>query len=122
MGLLERIRNAEPLVTDAAFGPSLRALGFDPPGIERERLNIQKPDLIRAVHRSHIDAGADVILTNTFCANAYQFGLAGRADELDSVNAAAAAAARAAADDALKDGKIVYAIGRIGPQIGRAHV
>ncbi|MFH1378570.1 MAG: homocysteine S-methyltransferase family protein [Planctomycetota bacterium] len=115
MGFLERIRNSEPLVSDAAFGPSLRSMGIDAHGIERERLNIQRTDLVRAIHRSHIDAGADVVLTNTFSANAYQLGLAGRADELDAVNFEGAAAARAAADETAPNGRVVYAIGRIGP-------
>ncbi|SHI84466.1 homocysteine S-methyltransferase family protein [Lutispora thermophila] len=59
------------LVFDGAMGTMLQACGMKA-GELSERYNIEKPEVIEKIHRAYIDAGADVITTNTFGANRYK--------------------------------------------------
>lgn len=67
VGIRERLKK-EIIVLDGAMGTMLqkRGLGL---GQLPELLNIERPDLIKEIHRSYIDAGAQVITTNSFGAN-----------------------------------------------------
>src|SRR5437762_12480125 len=103
------------LVLDGAMGTMIQAagLGADDFGGERyegcnEQLNLTRPDVIRAIHAAYLDAGADVISTNTFGCAPYvlaEYGLAERAHE---ITLAAARLAREAAGDR-------FVIGAMGP-------
>lgn len=86
-----------PVVADGGMGTMLFSLGLAQ-GDSPELWNADHPDRIRSVHRGYIEAGAQIILTNSFGGNRIRLGrhdLAGRAAEL---NAAAARLARAEAD------------------------
>ncbi len=74
-----------------------------------DALNLARPDLVVEVHREYIRAGADVIETNTFGANAVKLGAFGLADKLVDINVAGARLARQAARNQ------VYVAGAIGP-------
>ena len=77
-----------------------------------ECLNLTRPDIIAAVHEAYIDAGADIIETNTFSANRIsqkEYGLEAHARDMAL---AGARLARAAAD---KTGRKVWVAGSIGP-------
>ena len=77
-----------------------------------ECLNLTRPDVIAAVHAAYIEAGADIIETNTFSANRIsqkEYGLEAKAREMAL---AGARIARAAAD---KAGRKVWVAGSIGP-------
>ena len=77
-----------------------------------ECLNLTRPDVIAAVHEAYIEAGADIIETNTFSANRIsqkEYGLESHAREMAL---AGARIARAAADSA---GRKVWVAGSIGP-------
>ena len=79
---------------------------------DNECLNLTRPDVIAAVHDAYVQAGADIIETNTFSANRIsqkEYGLEARAREMAL---AGARIARAAADRA---GRIVRVAGSIGP-------
>ena len=103
------------LVLDGAMGTMLQAANltaedFGGPALEgcNEHLNLTRPDVVRAVHRAYVDAGADCISTNTFGCAPYvlaEYGLAERAWE---ISRAAARLAREAVGDAL-------VIGAMGP-------
>jgi methionine synthase / methylenetetrahydrofolate reductase (NADH) len=108
MDLLAELQTAV-LCGDGAMGTLLLAAGIP---IERcfEELCVTEPDRIETIHRQYINAGARVIKTNTFGANAVRlerFGLQGRVKELN--RAAAQVAAKAAR------GKNVYVAGSVGP-------
>ena len=60
-----------------------------------ETLNITSPELIASFHRAYIDAGADVVYTNTFGANSYKLGGSGHSVE-EIVSAAVGIAKNAA--------------------------
>lgn len=58
--------NTRPvLVADGAMGTMLHKAGLLL-GVSPERWNLENPDAVRAVHKAYLDAGADLILTNTF--------------------------------------------------------
>jgi methionine synthase / methylenetetrahydrofolate reductase (NADH) len=74
-----------PLLADGGMGTSLIERGAAI-GVCFEALNIDQPELVGAVHRGFIDAGARLVLTNTFGANRFRLdrhGLKGRVDELN---------------------------------------
>src|SRR2546427_73174 len=68
---LDRLAAPAPLLFDGAMGTQLYAHGVP---YERcfDELNLLAPDTVQAVHRAYIQAGADVIETNTFAANRAQ--------------------------------------------------
>ena len=78
----ERIQHTSPicspiapiLVADGAMGTTLFSLGLEGGGCP-EMLNIEQADLVEKVHRSFIEAGSDIILTNTFGGNRLRLDL-----------------------------------------------
>ncbi len=107
----ELIRSGRPIVADGAMGTMLMANGLefgDPP----ELWNLEHPEIIRRVQRAYIEAGAQVLLTNTFGGNRLRLELHGRQDRVGQLNRTAAVLARVEADAA--DHPVVVA-GDIGP-------
>jgi methionine synthase I (cobalamin-dependent)/5,10-methylenetetrahydrofolate reductase len=96
------------LVCDGAMGTMLYAKGVF---INRsfDALNLGQADLVGEVHREYVRAGADVVETNTFGANAVKLAVFGLADKLADINVAGARIARQAARDR------AYVAGAIGP-------
>ena len=74
-----------------------------------DELNISRPKLIKEIHESYVEAGADVIETNTFGANRLKLLKHGLEDKIYKINLAGARLAREAAGDE------VYVAGSIGP-------
>ena len=105
--LIERLES-EILICDGAMGTMLSSAGF-PPGESPEKWGLQNEMKLRAIHEAYIKAGADIILTNTFGANAFKLAKFGLADEVDFINRAAAELAVSVA------GEKVYVAGDIGP-------
>lgn len=99
------------LVADGAMGTTLFALGLEGGGCP-ELLNLTEPDLVEKVHRSFIEAGADIVLTNTFGGNRRRLALHGLQDRVEELNRAAVERAVAAVADA---GRPVAIAGSIGP-------
>ena len=100
-----------PLVADGAMGTTLFSLGLEGGGCP-ELLNVEQPDLVEKVHRGFIDAGSDIILTNTFGGNRLRLALHNLESRVGELNAAAVAAARHAVDQA---GRPVAIAGSVGP-------
>ena len=57
------------IIADGAMGTRIMELGVNLKETPSELLNIRKPKLIEKIHREYIDAGADLILSNTFMCN-----------------------------------------------------
>lgn len=93
---------------DGAMGTQLFARGAEP-GKCNERLNVDAPEMVTDIHRAYLDAGSDVVLTNTFGANRYALARHGCADQAFEINRAGAQVARKAAGDNR------YVLGDIGP-------
>ena len=107
----ELLASADPIVADGAMGSVLMANGLefgDPP----ELWNLEHPEIIRRVQRGYAEAGAQVLLTNTFGGNRLRLELHGREDRVDQLNRTAAVLARVEADAA--DHPVLVA-GDIGP-------
>ena len=84
------------LVTDGATGTQLAARGL-PDGVVPEVWDLERPDDVRAVAASYVEAGSDVILTNTFGATRFKLAHSGLEKRVLDVNRAAAKAAKEAA-------------------------
>lgn len=102
--------NEKTLVFDGAMGTTIYSKGvfintcFD-------ELNLTRPDLIKEIHQGYIDAGADVILTNTFGANSIKlkkYGLGGKCKE---INTAGVRIAKEVAGDE------IYVLGSVGSRL-----
>ncbi|HEY6370685.1 MAG TPA: bifunctional homocysteine S-methyltransferase/methylenetetrahydrofolate reductase [Candidatus Sulfotelmatobacter sp.] len=92
---LARIKQS-PLLCDGAMGTLLYAKGIF---INRsyDELNLSQPDLIRGIHHEYLQAGAEIIETNTFGANSFRLGRHSLADKVCEINHAGARLAREAA-------------------------
>jgi 5-methyltetrahydrofolate--homocysteine methyltransferase len=90
------------------MGTELQRAGR-PAGQPGELWNLEHPDRVEAIHRAYADAGADLVLTNTFGANRWVLGRYRLADSVEAIARAAAQAARRAvrAD--------VFVLGDVGP-------
>ena len=87
------------LITDGAWGTELQARGL-PPGTIPDAWNLTHPEQVEAVARAYAEAGSQVILTNTFRANAVAMKGVQEA-ELDAINRAGVALSKRAAGQAL---------------------
>jgi methionine synthase / methylenetetrahydrofolate reductase (NADH) len=74
-----------------------------------EQLNVTRPDVVTRIHEDYVDAGANVIETNTFGANAFRLDRHGLGDQVRAYNLAGARLARKAA------GEDVWVAGSMGP-------
>lgn len=99
------------LLADGATGTNLFRVGLET-GYPPELWNVEAPEKISALHNDFIDAGADIILTNSFGGNALRLKLHEAEDRVAELNIAAARLARAAADAAPRG---VLVAGSIGP-------
>lgn len=99
------------LLADGATGTNLFAVGLQT-GDAPELWTIDHPSLIANLHRSFVDAGSDIILTNSFGGTHYRLALHDSANRVKELNTAAARLARSEADKASK--KVLVA-GSMGP-------
>ena len=109
--LFEMIKT-RPLVIDGAMGTMLQ-LSAPAECSCNEELCLSSPEIIEKVHRAYIDAGADIITTNSFGASSIVLGDHDLADRVRDINVAAAAIARKAADATA--GRRILVAGDIGP-------
>ncbi|MFN3309780.1 MAG: homocysteine S-methyltransferase family protein, partial [Anaerolineales bacterium] len=100
-----------PLLSDGAMGTQLHARGvsFDECF---DALNLTNPNLVFQIHSDYLQAGSDLLQTNTFGANRYKLALHGLEKELKRINQEGVKLARQAAEAATKK---VYILGDVGP-------
>jgi methionine synthase / methylenetetrahydrofolate reductase (NADH) len=105
---LARIKQS-PVLCDGAMGTLLYSKGIF---INRcyDELNLSQPDLIRGVHHDYLQAGAEIIETNTFGANSFRLGRHSLADKVEDINRAGARLAHEAAKSF-----DVWVAGSVGP-------
>jgi Homocysteine S-methyltransferase len=84
-------------------------------GDSPERWNVERPDVIRGVHRAYGDAGSRILLTNTFGGNRFRLALHGLDTRVGELNEAAA---RLAGEAAHAPGSTAVVAGDIGPSGG----
>jgi len=118
--------NERMLVFDGAMGTQIQAAGLTPadftlPGTDHflegcnELLNLTRPDVIGDIHRRYLEAGADLIETNTFGASSIVLAEYGIEDKLYDIALAAGRIARSAADAFSTPSKPRFVVGAIGP-------
>ena len=102
------------LILDGATGSLLTERSGAPAGYRPEMLNVENPDVVYSVHRDYVEAGSDVVYTNTFGANPLKLG-----DETGKIIRAAISIARKAAE-----GKAYVAldVGPLGKLIGEGGI
>ena len=109
--LTELLKQRDWLLLDGATGTNLFAMGLEA-GEAPELWNTDDPDKIRALHNGFINAGSDLILTNSFGGTRYRLKLHNAQDRVHELNLAAARIARECADAC--DRKVIVA-GSVGP-------
>jgi homocysteine S-methyltransferase len=105
--LLE-VLGREPLVLDGAMGTQIYERGVLYSALF-EGLNVSRPELVAAIHRDYVNAGAQVLETNTFGANALRLERHGAVHRVKELNRAGVQVAREAADGR------AYVAGAVGP-------
>ena len=100
-----------PLLADGATGTNYFGMGLGP-GEPPELWNIEQPDKVRLLHQQFVDAGADIILTNTFGCNRYRLKLHGAESRATEIAERAAIIATEVAEAAARP---VAVAGSVGP-------
>jgi len=106
--LRKRLSGEGVLVADGATGTMLQAAGL-PEGVALESWNLTHPEKILDLHRAYLEAGSQIILTNSFGGSRFRLGKKGLQDKVREVNRAAAALAKEAA------GQEAFVAGSMGP-------
>ena len=110
---IERLKHS-PVLCDGAMGTLLYAKGIF---INRcyDELNLSQPELIRGVHHDYLQAGAEIVETNTFGGNSFRLARHSLADRVRDINLAGAHVAREAAKSF--DAWVAGSIGPLGVRI-----
>ena len=109
MNLVEELLFGDKIILfDGAMGTMLHSSGVSL-GQSFDETNVTRPEIVASVHRAYVDAGADVIETNTFGANRVKLGSYGLSGRSAEINAAAARIAGECAGDG------VLVAGSVGP-------
>jgi 5-methyltetrahydrofolate--homocysteine methyltransferase len=106
--LLARLSRGPAILGDGAWGTMLFARGL-PTGDAPERVCLERPDLLTEIAGLYLEAGAEVVTTNTFGASPERLGLHGLADDLEEICRSAVSAVRRAV------GERAWVSGSIGP-------
>jgi 5-methyltetrahydrofolate--homocysteine methyltransferase len=128
---LERLLRERIVILDGAMGTMIQSYKLDEAAFRGERfkdwpqdlkgnndlLNLTQPQIIQAIHRQYLDAGADIIETNTFNSTAISLADYKLEKLVYEFNVAGAQNARAAADAAMaaEPGRVVFVAGALGP-------
>ncbi len=113
--ILNKLFSTRSVLCDGAMGTMLYARGVF---IHRcyDELNLSQPDLIRAVHEEYLQAGAEIVETNTFGGNRYRLQRHGLQDQMRAMNLAGAQLARQAVEQLHeKTATQAYVAGSVGP-------
>ncbi len=105
-----------PILLDGAMGTLLHAKGI---GFDQcfDALNLENPALVAEIHRGYIDAGAQIILTNTFGANRYRLAEHGLEDKVAEINRAGVELARRVVLASFREVLIAGDVGPLGVRL-----
>ncbi len=108
---LERLQQANPILSDGAMGTLLHQRGV-PISTCFDELNLTNPEQVARIHRDYLEAGAELIETNTFGANRYKLGKHGLEGKVTEINRAGVELAKQVIADS---GREAYLAGSVGP-------
>jgi 5-methyltetrahydrofolate--homocysteine methyltransferase len=108
LSILERLKRGDRLISDGATGTYLQSHGLEPGGCPEE-LNVSRPDLVRGMAADYFEAGADMVLTNSFGGSRFMLKKYGHEEQVGELNRMAARHARSAAPPGR------YVAGSVGP-------
>jgi 5-methyltetrahydrofolate--homocysteine methyltransferase len=106
--IIDEIKSGRVLVSDGAWGTFLQQKGLQP-GECPEEWNLSRPNDVQAIAQSYIDAGADMVETNSFGGNYFKLKNYGLEDQIFEINRTAAEISRKAA------GTERFVLGSVGP-------
>ncbi len=112
MPFAQRLQEDQPILADGAMGTMLHQHGI-PMDSCFDELNLSKPQLVAEIHRAFIEAGSNLIETNTFGANRFKLTEHGFENELVEINQAGVKLARDVIDASGHED--VYIAGSMGP-------
>jgi len=115
MNLLEQLKSSTVLA-DGAMGTMLHSRGIS---FEKcfDELNLTNPSAVAAIHREYIEAGAQLLLTNTFGANRFKLSKHGLDQKIIEINEAGVELAKRVAVASFKDVLIAGDVGPLGVRI-----
>jgi 5-methyltetrahydrofolate--homocysteine methyltransferase len=96
--IIERLLAAAPVITDGAWGTQLQQLGL-PVGACPDVWNIEQPQKVEEVARGYVEAGSQIVLTNTFSANRLLLKRHGLDDKVAEINRSGVEISKRAAGD-----------------------
>lgn len=96
--LLERVKDGQILVADGAMGTMLMEFGLKP-GKPPESFNLERSEVLEEIARLYLDAGADIVQTNTFGASPLLLSLSSLDDKTEEINRNAVLAVRKVVGD-----------------------
>jgi methionine synthase / methylenetetrahydrofolate reductase(NADPH) len=112
----EKLAKSNVILADGAMGTILhsRGIGFDKCFDE---LNLSNPGAVAEIHRAYIEAGAQLIITNTFGANHFKLGKHGLQDRVAELNRAGVDLAKRVVSASFKEVLIAGDVGPLGVRI-----
>ncbi|HEX6269611.1 MAG TPA: bifunctional homocysteine S-methyltransferase/methylenetetrahydrofolate reductase [Anaerolineales bacterium] len=115
MNLLERL-STETILADGAMGTMLHARGI---GFDKcfDELNLTNPSAVAEIHREYIEAGAQLILTNTFGANRFKLSKHGLDDHVVRLSRAGVDLAKRVVAASFRDVLVAGSVGPLGVRI-----
>jgi methionine synthase / methylenetetrahydrofolate reductase(NADPH) len=114
--LLNLLNSKRPILLDGAMGTMLHQRGI---AINEcfDMLNLTNPALVADVHREYIEAGAQIIYTNTFGANSFKLGRLGMEEKVAQINTAGVELARRIILASFKEILIAGDVGPLGVRL-----
>ena len=104
----EALKERKVLVSDGAWGTFLQSSGLKP-GECPEAWCLSNPEVVKGIAQSYVDAGSDMIETNSFGGSSFKLSYYGLGDKVSEINEAAARLSREAAGDD------IWVIASVGP-------
>ena len=111
----ERLLAGAPMLADGAMGTMLHHESHARADACFDAMNVDAPDIVLAIHKAYVAAGADLIETNTFGANRFKLAGAGRAHMVELYNRRGVELARLALAESDSQRGKVYLAGSVGP-------